>query len=142
MIPQGARIFPLKHNSKAPLKGSRGHLGAQEYLPELGYPTWNYGIALDGMYLVVDIDCDHPERAAFEASLPITWTQQTARTNCVGMHYLYRVPQGFKGKNGTYKASDGTRIADIKVNGYIVGPGSSINGSYYRMVVEMEPTQL
>ena len=140
MIPKGAKIFPLKAEGKLPK-----YAGWQENavaVDQPGHPKGNYGILLDNMFLVVDIDVDHPERAAFEASLPSTWTQRTGRTSCVGVHYLYKVPADFKGKNTVYKASDGTRIADIKCNGFIVGPGSVINGNPYYMINEMEPLQL
>jgi len=140
MIPKGSRIFPLKPEGKLPK-----YAGWQEtaiVAPAAGRPKGNYGILLDNMFLVIDIDVDHPERAEFEASLPPTWTQRTGRTDCIGVHYLYRVPEGFKGKNTVYKASDGTRIADVKCNGFIVGPGSIIKGNTYYMLNEMEPIQL
>lgn len=137
MIPEGARIFPLKPGTKRPR--DIGYQKKAIIAPKVGRPSGNYGILLECRYLVVDIDVDHPEREAFEASLPTTWSQRTSRNDCVGMHYLYRLPDGFKGRNGKYLASDGTRIADLKCNGFIVGPGSIVNGNSYQMINEKEP---
>lgn len=139
MIPRGARIFPLKPGTKRPR--DVGYQRKAIVAPK-GRPEGNYGILLECKYLVVDIDVDHPEREAFEASLPSTWSQRTSRIDCIGMHYLYRLPEGFKGRNSKYLASDGTRIADLKCNGFIVGPGSQINGNTYTMINRMEPVWL
>ena len=81
------------------------------------YVSGNYGIALDTQFLLVDKDRDDQVVAAFEARLPETWMQKTWRR---GTHRLYRVPQGFEGRNSRWPGGE------LKVNGYLVGPGSSV----------------
>lgn len=128
-VPSDARLFALKPNSKQP-DTEHAHLDAvalDEFL-EL-YVSGNYGIALDGQYLLVDKDRDDEIVRAFEAKLPDTWMQKTWRR---GTHRLYRVPADFKGKNTTWPGGE------IKVNGYLVGPGSvvregAVSGAYVRL---------
>jgi hypothetical protein len=128
------KYVKLKPNSKVPAT-LHGHHDATDIKPE-----GNYGIVLDGEYVVVDFDSNNPGRAQYEVALPETWRQRTARTDAIGMHYLYTIPKGFKGKNTILKASDGTKIADVKCNGYIVGPGSEIDGRpYYKPIGNSEP---
>jgi hypothetical protein len=127
------KYVKLKPNSKIPAT-IHGHHDATNIMPD-----GNYGIVLDGEYVVVDFDSNHPGRAQYEVALPDTWKQRTARTDAIGMHYLYRIPEGYKGKNTILKASDGTKIADVKCNGYIVGPGSEIDGRPYSLVGYSEP---
>jgi hypothetical protein len=138
VIPKGSYIFPLKPGEKVPLL-ERGHLRAV-LAPEKGRPSGNYGIRLDAQYILVDIDCEHPDREAFEASLPPTWSQRTARTDAVGMHYLFTVPEGYVGSGKrVWNGQDGKKIADIKAKGYLVGPGSVVPSGEYRMVAAIDP---
>ncbi len=138
MIPKGARIFPLVPGSKVP-KTPRGHLDAVR-APLVGHPSSNYGIVLDGQWLLVDIDHEHPERSALESSLPETWEQITPRSSARGRHLLYSVPTGFQGAfKRVWRGPDDLPIADIKCGGYLVGPSSTIGGVPYRLVNAMEP---
>lgn len=127
-IPVAARVFPLTPGTKFPAT-KHGHHDAQPYIEDL-HKGRHQGIALDEQYLVIDFDVDHPERAAFEASLPPTWSQKTGGKSPNGIHYLFTIPEGYTNKNSSFKALDGTRIADIKTRGYIVAPGSIVNGPY------------
>ena len=141
MIPDDSFVLALKPGEKVPdpAKNPNGTKDAQLVKPGKT-PNGNYGIRLDGQYIVVDIDCDNPDREAFEASLPPTWSQRTARTDVVGMHYLYRVPEGYTGSGKrVWNGQDGGRIADIKAKGYIVGPGSTVGGSRYTMINDTGP---
>jgi hypothetical protein len=137
MIPKGAKIFPLLPGTKIPAT-SHGYKDAVVYDPE-NPPVGNYGIVLDNMFVVIDFDCDHPEREAIEKGLPPTWSQRTPRRDCVGMHYMYTIPAGYKGKNTILKGTDGKKIADILFNGYIVGPGSVISDNVYLMIRIVNP---
>jgi hypothetical protein len=139
MIPKNAKVFPLKHNSKEPAT-LRGHLDAVLYDPEKIEITDNYGMSLDDQWLVVDFDCpaDHPDRVALEETLASTWTQATLKPH--GRHYLYTVPEGFTSKNAKITGQDGTHIADVKVKGYIVGPGSKVDGKPYKVLLPIEPS--
>jgi hypothetical protein len=127
-LPEGSKTFPLLPNTKRPA-GGRGHLDATaSYLPES-----NYGISLDDQFLVVDIDDPTRVSEAFAAKLTHTptWCQRTRR----GEHYLFKVPKGFKGTNAKIPGNAG----DLKVNGYIVGPGSEVEGHTYTVRDTTEP---
>jgi len=138
VIPKGSYIFPLKPGTKEP-SISGGHLSAI-LAPEEGRPRGNYGIRLDGQYIVVDIDCEHPDRESFEASLPPTWAQRTANREARAIHYLYTVPPGYIGSGKrVWLGNDGKRFADIKAKGYIVGPGSVVNSNEYTQATDSEP---
>ena len=126
LAPQGARIFPLKQGSKVP-QGGRGHLDARlvavwkhDYF---SLAHLNYGIALDGQWIVVDVD--DPKALYINFYNYDTWTQFTKR----GWHWLFKQPDGFKGKNVKLPYNAG----DIKCHGYIVGPGSIVDGYEYTM---------
>jgi hypothetical protein len=130
-FPQNARLFALQPHKKIPVAGSRGHLDA---LPakDFGQTDGNYGIALDKQYLLVDIDRpDDPIAVEWGLRLPSTWTQKTPR----GTHRLYALPEGFDGKNARFPAGD------LKVHGYLVGPGSEVDGNHYYTLDEREPTE-
>src|ERR1035438_1554816 len=129
LLPRGSRVFPLKDGSKAPA-GGRGHLDASVSNPGIA-DIGNYGIALDGQFLVVDIDDPKKVPAEFADRLPWSWGQRTKR----GQHILYSVPSGFKGKNAKIPNDAG----DLKVNGYIVGPGSVVEGHEYTVSNMAEP---
>jgi hypothetical protein len=124
---KGARTFPLQAGAKVPLPGSHGHLEAR---PKPG-ESWlgsghNYGIALDGQYLLLDVD--EPEKFnALGLAWPNTWLQKTRR----GFHYLFRYDG--PGKNARLPG------ADVKIRGYLVGPGSVVEGHTYEVLENTEP---
>lgn len=140
MIPKDARVLPLTAGSKVPLKGSRGHhdakalgdLSEQEYAQ--GFPGGNYGIALDGQFVVVDFDSHTEETEKWKGKLPPTWQQKTRR----GEHWLYRVPAGVDSAAASNKKFAG---GDVKVRGYIVGPGSTVAGHDYIRTNDLEPAE-
>src|SRR5580698_5795723 len=129
-FPSDARLFALQPHKKIPLPGTRGHLDA---LPNAEFEViGNYGISLDQQYLLVDVDRpDDPIAVEWGLRLPPTWTQKTPR----GTHRLYRLPPGFEGKNARFPAGD------LKVRGYLVGPGSEVDGGHYYTVDEREPSE-
>lgn len=135
-VPHDARLFPLIPHTKRP-GSEHAHLDAvplDDFL-EL-YVSGNYGIALDTQFLLVDKDRDDQVVAAFEARLPETWMQKTWRR---GTHRLYRVPQGFEGRNSRWPGGE------LKVNGYLVGPGSSVAEAgftgEYEIISAQDPEQ-
>lgn len=117
----GTKIVYLQNNSKVVdyVQHPHGHLNPVDP-PEV--ITKNYGIVLDGRYLVVDID--NPDRVDSELASAIepTWHQKTPK----GDHYLYAIPEGFKSGNKKLRNSQGEIVGDIKTKGYIVGPGSQV----------------
>jgi len=124
MLPQGAKVFPLAEGTKVPKAGSRGHYDATAG----DAPVGNYGIALDDAFLVVDFDRE--DSGGWKERLPATWRQKTPR----GEHFLYRLPRACPEARNTKFLS-----GDIKVRGYIVGPGSVVEGKEYVMVDAREP---
>jgi hypothetical protein len=80
----------------------------------------NYGVALDGKFLLVDIDRPEDLDGTFADLIGDgTWTQKSPR----GFHrlYLYDGP----GSNKKFAAGD------VKVRGYFMGPGSVVDGTPY-----------
>jgi hypothetical protein len=122
----GFKTFDLNPGSKTPAARGWQASASVEHVSKD-----NYGILLDGQFIVVDVD--YPERLpkGFLDSIGPTWSQKTKR----GFHYLYKVPDGFKGKNGKIANNAG----DLKCNGYIVGPGSVVDGFKYEVFVPTEP---
>lgn len=134
-LPPDARCLALLHNSKEPAT-RRGHHDAMSV--DTFVPIGNYGIALDGQFLLVDFDSTDPMRDSWTAKLPATWRQKTPR----GEHYLYRVPADWKGTNRKIVAEgDGARkiVGDVKSLGYLVGPGSVVNGAPYVVLDGVDP---
>lgn len=137
-LPQDACVFPLASNSKRP---PHGFMGAHHKAVPVSQallvpgPGASYGIRLDAQFLLADCDkMDAPEAKDALLSLPHTWVQRTKR----GPHLLYRVPPGFQGKNCDW-AHNGVKIGELKVNGYLVGPGSTVNGFVYQLVDDRDP---
>lgn len=130
--PKGARLFPLQHDRKIPLKGTRGHL---EAVPADDFAhVDNYGISLDGQWVLLDIDKPNdPSTLELLSRLDSsqTWSQNTPR----GKHFLFRAPAGFEGTNSKFPGGD------IKVKGYLVGPGSKVDGKEYVVVDAVEPLE-
>jgi hypothetical protein len=122
----GFKTFDLNPGSKTPAARGWQASASVEHVSKD-----NYGILLDEQFIVVDVD--YPERLpkGFLDSIGPTWSQKTKR----GFHYLYKVPDGFKGKNGKIPNNAG----DLKCNGYIVGPGSVVDGFKYEVFVPTEP---
>lgn len=132
-----AKYLPLKDNSKEPIL-SHGHLEAWDVPPM----STNWGISLEEKYLVVDFDAETHGRIRYERDCFDTWTQATPRTEGNGRHYLFTVPANtsFEKLKANLYDDAGVKIADIKVGGYIVGPGSKIESGAYRLLNNRPPT--
>jgi hypothetical protein len=126
----------LAPNSKAPDTRMHPH-GHLDCFQSSVLPMANYGIVLDNEYLVVDIDSPElcPSKMYNLLIRVNNWVQKTRK----GYHYLYKVPKGFKGKNTKLTNDQGEIYGDLKVKGYIVGPGSIINGHTYTLTEASEP---
>lgn len=139
----GSRLLQLRPGAKQPYGGAQGnaHLGAvvdRDFVPT----GKNIGIVLDGMWLLVDIDKPADPvalRWIQELEKLATWKQHTPRqhatpeqraSNPHAIHYLFAAPAGLLehgAKNSKVIGADGkTPVADIKVRGYLVAPGSEI----------------
>jgi hypothetical protein len=124
-----APLFPLKPNSKQPKDGGHGHLEAKPRTADDGWRAEgeNYGIAMAPRFLVVDFDRE--DTAQWKDKLPPTWRVKTRK----GEHWMYTVPDGFKGSVGKFPSGD------LKYNGYVVGPGSEVEGHTYELTAQIEP---
>lgn len=123
----GSKILYLAPDSKTPdgTEFPRGHLDGIP-MPEI--IERNYGIVLDGQYIVVDIDS--PSNMTNLVFPNFVWTQKTRK----GYHKLYRAPAGWNGGNIKLKNADGVVYGDLKSRGYIVGPGSHVQGHTYEYI--------
>jgi hypothetical protein len=136
-LPHDACVFQLEANSKRPPFGFMGaHHRATPWQQALLVPgpAASYGIRLDGQYLLVDFDVDSPEAMNALASLPPTWSQRSRR----GPHLLYRPPPNFVGKNCDWYV-DGVKFGQLKINGYGVGLGSTVDGHIYTAIDGRDP---
>lgn len=134
-LPADARCFALRAGVKEP---ATPHAHHDAISIATFTPIANYGWALDGQFLLVDFDANDPERERWEAKLPPTWSQRTRK----GIHHVYRVPAGFAGRNRKIVATSEGRqriIGDIKVHGYLVGPGSEVAGHVYTVLDGRDP---
>lgn len=120
----GALLFPLPPGSKAPYTGTgrHAHKEAVTYDNLLLRPTENYGISLDKQFLVVDFDRE--DTTAWKSKMAPTLRTKTRR----GEHWVYSTPEGYIGQNKKFPAGD------VKCNGYIVGPGSVVEGNVYLII--------
>ncbi|MDE2097394.1 MAG: AAA family ATPase [Patescibacteria group bacterium] len=138
-FPADARVFALRPSEKTPYT-EHAHKDAVP-LADYADVGGNLGIALDGQFLLVDFDAPHPDVATWAARLDAhpTWMQQARR----GVHRLYTVPAGYRASNTkiTAAAADGTQtvIGDLKVNGYVVGPGAVVAGHVYLRLNALDP---
>jgi hypothetical protein len=125
----GVPLFPLKPGSKQPKDGGHGHLEAKPRTTDDGWraASENYGIAMAPGFLVVDFDRE--DIAQWKDKLPPTWRVKTRK----GEHWMYTVPPGFKGSVGKFPSGD------LKYNGYVVGPGSEVEGHTYELVAAVSP---
>ncbi|MBI3549879.1 MAG: bifunctional DNA primase/polymerase [Elusimicrobia bacterium] len=137
-VGRGWAVFPLAPNSKIPLPGSHGFKEATTD-PEQVLAWWkdnperNIGIAtgLKSRLLVVDVDVKNGAKGKESlASIPGLTSTRTARTPSGGSHLFYRSP------NYSIRSRIGFLPGiDIKADGgYVVAPGSSINGKIYEWI--------
>ena len=144
-IARGWAIFPVAPNKKIPLTG-HGFKDASKDPSKIKawwgrYPEANIGIAtgLVSGIAVVDVDVKKKARGRESIKLikgitPMTFTVETPSR---GWHLYYKIKAPVRSRTGFM---DGI---DIKSDGgYIVGPGSSINGKKYERVVAQEPADM
>lgn len=148
----GFRVFPLAPGGKIPAHGADWKRIATAD-PEKVHALWtddtfgeqpfNIGIALDAHTLVIDVDVRDGKRGAetlrlleaIDEPLPATYRVRTASK---GDHHYFRVDPGA----GPFGKSLGTNV-DIKTaGGYVVGPGSIIDGKRYAVVGDTRPDQM
>lgn len=131
---KGWRVFPLKPDGKVPIT-SNGYKDATTDVQTIREwwnktPNANIGIATGEVsgFSVVDVDIKDGragEESAQKLGLPFHDTL-TVRTASGGWHYYFAHTEGFRNRAGLLPGID-TR-GD---GGYVVGPGSVIDGEMY-----------
>lgn len=133
---QGYRVFPLRPNKKTPLLPGNWRTLATTNPEQIKRwwtenPDANIGRPTDGE-VVIDVDPRNGGDVSIEALLLCEDFPKTARisTWSGGAHILYRQPPGAALRSSKNRLGDGL---DIKANGgYVVAPGSIIDGKPYR----------
>lgn len=136
----GLCVFPLKPGTKVP---ATQH-GQDDAVADFGQisawwkamPEANIGVhcAPSGLY-VVDVDSGDGKTGqdswdALVAEHGHTDTL-TVRTQSGGLHFYYRMPEGAALKNTAGRLG---KHIDTRGNGYVVAPGSIVNGRTYEIV--------
>jgi hypothetical protein len=129
LIGRGFRIFPLLPNSKIPaIKGWKEKATRN---PDLVRQVWESGDYNIGVYcedmIVVDVDVKHGKPGlASLMELGIDLATYTVRTPSGGLHLYYA------GANVSLSAGRIGAGLDVRSGGgYVVGPGSTIDGTAY-----------
>lgn len=160
---QGFKVFPLAPDAKRPMVRDWDHRATDRaaYIGER-WPekATGYGIACgpSGLYV---IDCDTPKPdspppppevadaacgldalclLAAEIGEPMPSGTLTQRTGRGGYHYVYRAPRGVELRN---TAGALTWLVDTRgAGGYIVGPGSTVEGRTYEVIDWSAPAEV
>lgn len=166
----GLPVLPLVPDSRHPT-GKWRLTDDQQYTSRNGYrrrgtQTRNppkslshYGVALDETHIVIDLDVKHGKAGIDNwnlirsfclpdgVSFPETFT---VRTTSGGLHLLYKVQAPVRGAVDAFHAlladwadtSNGTGV-DVKAfGGYVVGPGSIVDGKPYLIEDNRDPATL
>jgi P4 family phage/plasmid primase-like protien len=139
---RGLHVFPLRPNTKIPATPhgqDDGTTDAQQITAWIaGSRTNGYGIHCEpsGLY-VVDVDSGTGKVGA------ATWATLTAahgtvdtyavRTQSGGTHLYYRMPPEPLANTASKLGKD----VDTRGNGYVVGPGSVVNGNRYEVIADL-----
>lgn len=147
---RGLRVFPLGHNSNKPkwegwtefasndpqsvvemFTSERNHDGSFRPLPY--DPGYNVGVLTNGM-VVVDVDVkDGRQGWASFMRLDPDINTFTVETPSGGRHYYYDT-LGTSWANSAGRLGEGLDTRSF--NGYVVGPGSEINGRTYKTIYD------
>lgn len=144
----GMHLFPLNPGTKVPAT-THGQDDATNDLATLSqwttrYPKANAGIhcAQSGLY-VVDVDSGEGKEGATSWDALIAQHGHvdtlTVRTQSGGLHFYYRMPPGDILTNTAGKLG---KNIDTRGNGYVVAPGSIVNGRPYEIVNDVPVAEL
>lgn len=162
----GMHVFPLTPDAKTPAL-RRNWEGRATTDPARIERCWrsgpfNIGIACGPSRLyVLDLDTPKPDTPAPEppfdqpgittgadalahlatlSAAPLPFDTLTALTGRSGQHLYFRQPDGARLRNTAGRL--GYLIDTRGTGGYVVGPGSIVNGNPYRIIHEAEPASL
>ncbi len=134
---QGWHIFPLAPNSKVPPKGGHGLSDAttdrnliEQWFRAAPDANWGINAGLSGL-LILDSDAYKPGCSEALAALDLDYgipATLTVATPNGGTHQYYR------GAGASTVAKIGPGIDTRGAGGYVVLPGSTINGRAYKVV--------
>jgi hypothetical protein len=129
----GLRIFRLKPNSKLPLNTGWQNEAAPDPSPWAWDGNYNIGVLCGGGLLVIDIDMKNGvDGEASWKTLDIQESGLQVRTPSGGRHIYYSLPGGVRLSNSASKIGKGV---DVRAEGgYVVGPGSMIDGVMYKAI--------
>jgi hypothetical protein len=137
MAARGYLIFPCVPNGKEPLLIGSWRIHATRDVKKIRawfkkYPGMNYGIALGDEQIVVDVDNRKGGDKSY-AQHADRWSESTLRVRTwSGSQHDYQCkPADLKIKNGNDVLPG---IGAKTSGGYVVGPGSIINGSAYEII--------
>lgn len=158
MAARGFRVFPLAPNSKVPACDGWQRMATTDPARIAGWwsdsgtligftrdgrevmanPSFNYGVATGGGLLVVDIDVkDHRPGPASIKALGIDRIDGlVVQTPTKGLHWYCQGPDVLNSVGALGEAVD-IRSA----GGYVVGPGSTIDGESYVLVKDGAPVE-
>jgi hypothetical protein len=148
LVGLGYRVFPLVPNGKTPIP-ENGHKAATDDRVQVARwwsdtPSANIGIATGGGLVVVDVD--RLEKDGVKKVLPNPWLEPTAEALAAlasdavvesptgGFHLYFAADRALEElgeiRNSTSAIAEGV---DVRAEGgYIVAPGSVIDGKHYR----------
>lgn len=129
LITRGFKLFPIEKNGKKPLGKWTEISKTRLEIEELLLNGYNYGAVIPKDVIIIDVD-RHGNKDGFTTLMKYshafneTYKVQTPHD---GLHLYYRVPAGkYKRTVPLYEG------IDLLYNGYIIGPGSSINQKEYK----------
>jgi hypothetical protein len=134
---KGFAIFRVNFNEKTPFSSGWQKEAKPDATPWINEnANYNIGILCGGWLLVVDIDMkDQDGEKAWKKlckKLGIKESLFQIRTPSGGRHLYYIIPDGLIVPNSASKIAPGV---DIRcTGGYVVGPGSVINGVAYEVI--------
>ena len=142
----GFKVFPLRENAKTPLfKGKAQEQGTtdinQVHDIWTRHPNANIGIATGDGLTVIDVDtiASHGvdgENSMLEYQVNNGFINDTLEvtTSTGGKHYYYLTDNEYSNKASILPGVDVRGLG-----GYVVGPGSTINGTLYEAKQLTEP---
>lgn len=134
----GLRVFPLKPGSKEPAikdwpKLATSDPAAIGRVWDKG--AWNIGVAMGGGWAGLDIDMKHgKDGLAAARALGVEPAGFVVATPSGGRHVYYRSPDL---GNSAGRLGDGLDLRGVR--GFLVGPGSVIDGVAYTVVADNDP---